>query len=71
MRRQASSNAYYRRSSLLAQSRRPSMGLRSLAKGHHKTTVTGGGLVGEADVGSQHSQADMIRETRTFTVEES
>ena len=47
------------------------MGLRSLAKGHHKTTVTGGGLVGEADVGSQHSQAYMIRETRTFTVEES
>ena len=47
------------------------MGLRSLAKGHHKTIVTGGDLVGRQDIASQHSQADMIRETRTFTVEES
>ena len=71
MRLQASSNAYLRRSSFLARSRRPSMGLRSLTKAHHKAVVTSGDLMGREDVASQHSQAHMIRETRTFTVEES
>ncbi len=33
--------------------------------------VTGGDLVAREDVGGPHSEAHMIRETRTFTVEKS
>ncbi len=47
------------------------IGLRNLAKGCHATTITAGHSLGRDDGGSQHSQSCIIKETKTFTVEES
>lgn len=47
------------------------MGLRTLGKGRHATTITAGHPASRDDAGSQHSQSRIIKETKTFTVEES
>ena len=47
------------------------MGLRTLAKGRRATTITTGHPTTRDDAGSQHSQLRMIKETKTFTAEQS
>lgn len=47
------------------------IGLRNMAKGRHATTITAGHLLNRDETGSQDSQSRIIKETRTFSVEES
>ena len=47
------------------------IGLRNLAKGRHATIITAGHSLNRDDAGSQHSQSRIIKEIKTFTVEES
>ena len=42
-----------------------------MAKGRHATTITAGHSLSRDDTGSQHSQSRIIKETKTFTIEES
>ena len=49
----------------------PTIGLRNMGRSRHAATVTAGDSVDNEDAGSQDSQSRIIKETRTFSVEES
>ena len=48
-----------------------SIGLKNMAKGRYATTITAGYSLSRDETGSQHSQSHIIKETTTFSVEES
>ena len=43
--------------------------MKSLSKPHYAADIEGGKATDRGDSGSQHSQARIIKETRTFAVE--
>lgn len=54
-----------------SQTDRVGVGLKGLTRGHNETHVTAANAANRGDTESQHSQSRIIKETRTFTVEDS